>query len=65
MKSLCSAKNGEPVPPYLKGYPRRLDRDLNKMRSVAVYYREYSSIENLQFLGENYIKHMTAKQGEA
>lgn len=50
--------SGKPVPPYLKGYLRRLDRDLNKMRSVAVYYREYSSIENLQLLGENYIKHM-------
>ena len=50
--------SGNPVPPYLKGYIRRLDRDLNKMRSVAVYYREYSSIENLQLLGENYIKQM-------
>lgn len=49
---------GAMVPPYLKGYLRRLDRDLNKMRSVAVYYREYSSIENLQLLGENYIKQM-------
>ena len=49
---------GDKVPPYLKGYLRRLDRDLNKMRSVAVYYREYSSIENLQLLGENYIKQM-------
>ena len=49
---------GAQVPPYLKGYLRRLDRDLNKMRSVAVYYREYSSIENLQLLGENYIKQM-------
>ena len=37
---------------------RRLDRNLNQMRSVAVYYREYSSIENLQLLGENYIKQM-------
>ncbi len=50
--------NGEPVPAHLKGYLRRLDRNLNKMRSVAVYYREYSSIENLQLLGENYIKQM-------
>ncbi len=49
---------GADVPPYLKGYLRRLDRDLNKMRSVAVYYKEYSSIENLQLLGENYIKQM-------
>ena len=49
---------GEAVPPYLKNYLRRLDRNLNQMRSVAVYYREYSSIENLQLLGENYIKQM-------
>jgi len=47
-----------PVPDYLRSYLRRLDRNLNKMRSVAVYYREYSSIENLQLLGENYIKQM-------
>ena len=51
-------KKGEAVPPYLKGYLRRLDASLNKMRSVAVYYKEYSSIENLQLLGENYIKQM-------
>ena len=49
---------GREVPPYLKGYLRRLDTNLNKMRSVAVYYKEYSSIENLQLLGENYIKQM-------
>ena len=51
-------KNGVEPPDYLKGHLRRLDRDLNRMRSVAVYYREYSSIENLQLLGENYIKQM-------
>ena len=56
IRSLNAAN--KPVPDYLKGYLRRLDRDLNKMRSVAVYYREYSSIENLQLLGENYIKQM-------
>ena len=44
--------------PYLKGYLGRLDRNLNQMRYVAVYYKEYSSIENLQLLGENYIKQM-------
>ena len=49
---------GEEVPAYLQGRLRRLDTQLNKMRSVAVYYREYSSIENLQLLGENYIKQM-------
>ena len=44
-------KAGKPVPKYLQGYIRRLDTNLNKMRSVAVYYREYSSIENLQTAG--------------
>lgn len=49
---------GKSVPSYLRSYLRRLDTNLNKMRSVAVYYKEYSSIENLQLLGENYIKQM-------
>ena len=49
---------GKTVPKYLKNYLRTLDTNLNKMRSVAVYYKEYSSIENLQLLGENYIKQM-------
>ena len=48
----------QPVPDYLPKYLRQLDTNLNKMRSVAVYYKEYSSIENLQLLGENYIKQM-------
>ena len=51
-------KKGQPVPSYIRKRLRYLDRDLNKMRSVAVYYKEYSSIENLQLLGENYIKQM-------
>ncbi|MBQ7157225.1 MAG: hypothetical protein IJR86_05480, partial [Bacteroidaceae bacterium] len=49
---------GQPVPAYIRKRLQYLDRDLNKMRSVAVYYKEYSSIENLQLLGENYIKQM-------
>ena len=49
---------GKAIPKYLKRYLRTLDTNLNKMRSVAVYYKEYSSIENLQLLGENYIKQM-------
>ena len=49
---------GKAVPKYLKRYLRTLDTNLNKMRSVAVYYKEYSSIENLQLLGESYIKQM-------
>lgn len=51
-------KQGKPVPKYLKAHLRRLDAMLNKMRSVAVFYKEYSSIENLQLLGENYIRQM-------
>ncbi len=51
-------REGKAVPKYLKRYLRTLDTNLNKMRSVAVYYKEYSSIENLQLLGENYIKQM-------
>ncbi|MCM1320252.1 MAG: hypothetical protein NC217_07725 [Muribaculaceae bacterium] len=51
-------KAGVTPPSYLRDTLRYLDRDLNKMRSVAVYYKEYSSIENLQLLGENYIKQM-------
>jgi hypothetical protein len=52
------SRSKSPIPKYLKSHLRRLDTDLNKMRSVAVYYKEYSSIENLQLLGENYIKQM-------
>lgn len=51
-------KHNKPVPPHLKKEIRHLDKQLNQMRSVAVYYKEYSSIENLQLLGENYIKQM-------
>lgn len=49
---------GLPVPAYLKSRIRSLDKRLNQMRSVAVYYKEYSSIENVQLLGENYIRQM-------
>ena len=43
---------------YLPAYLRELDIALAKLRSVAVYYREWSSIENLLLLGEGYIKQM-------
>lgn len=49
---------GETPPDWLRQRIRQMDRKLNQMRSVAVYYKEYSSIENLQLLGENYIKQM-------
>lgn len=49
---------GKRVPGYLQNSLRNMDRNLNRLRSVAVFYREYSSIENLQLIGENYIKQM-------
>lgn len=51
-------RENKQIPGYLRGYLRRLDTSLNKLRSIAVYYKEYSSIENLQLLGENYIRQM-------
>lgn len=51
------AKGIEP-PAYLRKYRRQLNRSLNQLRSQAVYYKEYSSIENLQLLGEDYIRKM-------
>ena len=49
---------GSEVPKTLIYQLRHKDRQLNQLRSVAVYYKEYSSIENLQLLGENYIRQM-------
>ena len=49
---------GSDVPKALIYQLRHKDRQLNQLRSVAVYYKEYSSIENLQLLGENYIRQM-------
>lgn len=37
---------------------REMDRDLNRMRAVATYYRECSSVENIQLIGESYIRQM-------
>lgn len=37
---------------------RRLDRELNQLRSVATYYKECSSIENIELIGEKYIRRM-------
>jgi len=51
-------ENREPVPDYLKYYLKKLYKDLAELRSVCVYYKEFSSIENLLVLGDNYIKQM-------
>lgn len=50
--------NGVTPPAYLRNYLRTMDRNLNRLRSQAVYYKEYSSIENLALLGEDYIRKM-------
>ena len=56
MKAL--KQKGLEVPKHLYYKLRHKDRQLNQLRSVATYYKEYSSIENLQLLGENYIRQM-------
>ena len=49
---------GQEIPRAWNYQLRHKDRQLNQLRSVATYYKEYSSIENLQLLGENYIRQM-------
>lgn len=50
--------DNKPVPDYLKYYLRKMYTDLAELRSVCVYYKEFSSIENLEVLGDTYIKQM-------
>lgn len=57
-KILEMRKKGVEVPEYLKGHLRRLDQNINRLRSVATYYREYSSVENVELLGEQYLRDM-------
>ena len=56
MKSIKKA--GGDIPKAMVYQLRHKDKQLNQLRSVAIYYKEYSSIENLQLLGENYIRQM-------
>ncbi|MBO5626798.1 MAG: hypothetical protein J5953_13555 [Prevotella sp.] len=51
-------ESGKEIPKSLIYLLRHKDKQLNQLRSVATYYKEYSSIENLQLLGENYIRQM-------
>jgi hypothetical protein len=51
-----SCQNGNNPPDYLRSRLRQLYRNLAELRSIAVYYKEFSSIENLLVLGENYIR---------
>ena len=58
MKCLDFRKRGQRPPEELRKERRWWDRKLNQLRSVATYYVEYSSIENLQLIGEEYIRQM-------
>lgn len=51
-------RQGVEPPDYLRKHLRRLDANINKLRSVATYYREYSSVENIELLGEQYLRDM-------
>ena len=57
-EAVTAGKAGTPYVANLLKQIRTLDRQLNQLRSVATLYKEYSSIENLQLLGENYIRQM-------
>jgi hypothetical protein len=57
-KILEMRKKGIEPPAYLRNHLRRLDRHINQLRSVATYYKEYSSVENLELLGEKYLRQM-------
>lgn len=52
------AVKGVEPPKYLNSHLKSLYKSLNELRSIAVHYEEFSSIENLQVLGESYIKQM-------
>lgn len=51
-------KQGIMPPEYLRKRLRTLDRNINRLRAGAVYYKEYSSIENIEIIGEKYIRQM-------
>ncbi|MDR0685959.1 MAG: hypothetical protein LBF79_00650 [Dysgonamonadaceae bacterium] len=49
-------KQGITPPGYLSTQLKTYYKRLAEFRSIAVYYKEFSSIENLLVLGENYIR---------
>lgn len=51
-------RKGVAPPEYLKGELRRLHRDLCRLRSFAVDYREVSTIDNMVVLGEPFIRQL-------
>lgn len=51
-------KEKEKAPAYLQYEYKTLARELARLRRIAVDYNEFSSLENLEVLGESYIKQM-------
>lgn len=51
-------RQGIEPPSYLRNHLRRLDQNINRLRSTATYYREYSSVENVELIGEQYLRDM-------
>lgn len=49
---------GKSIPAYLPGRIKSLNKKLNNLRSIATYYEEFSSIQNLLVLGDSYIRKM-------
>lgn len=53
----CQAAGQQPKP-YLRRYMAELQTKLCRLRSVALFYKEYSSIWNMQVLGEKWVNQM-------
>ena len=53
-----AAAKGETAPAYLPARLRHLYTALARLRRAAVLYREYSSLDNMEILGESYIRQM-------
>ena len=49
---------GEEPPAYLKQYLRHLYTSLCRLRAATLMYKEYSSIYNLEILGEKWVRDM-------
>ena len=49
---------GKTPPAYLRSYLRTLYRNMSRLASTALYYREMSTIENMAILGEAFINQM-------
>lgn len=50
--------NNKAYPSYIDTTIKTYNKKLSEFRAIATYYEEFSSIENLQVLGESYIRQM-------